>query len=64
MVANQPHRWVWLLPWAEYSYNSSYQSSIQMSPFQAVYERQPLAIIPYPPGSSKVEAVDELLAER
>ncbi|GKA22012.1 ty3-gypsy retrotransposon protein [Tanacetum coccineum] len=55
---------VQLLPWAEYSYNSSYHSSIQMSPFQAVYGRQPLAIIPYPPGSSKVAAVDELLAER
>ncbi|GKB65613.1 ty3-gypsy retrotransposon protein [Tanacetum coccineum] len=64
MVANQPHQWVRLLPWAEYSYNSSYHSSIQMSPFQAVYGRQPLAIIPYPPGSSKVAAVDELLAER
>ncbi|GKE14949.1 ty3-gypsy retrotransposon protein [Tanacetum coccineum] len=64
MVANQPHQWVRLLPWAEYSYNSSYHSSIQMSPFQAVYGRQPLAIIPYPPGSSKVAAVDELLAGR
>ncbi|GKC44618.1 ty3-gypsy retrotransposon protein, partial [Tanacetum coccineum] len=64
MVANQPHQWVRLLPWAEYSYNSSYHSSIQMSPFQAVYGRQPLAIIPYPPGSSKVAAIDELLEER
>ncbi|GJX42083.1 ty3-gypsy retrotransposon protein [Tanacetum coccineum] len=62
VVANQPRQWVRLLPWAEYSYNSSYHSSIQMSPFQAVYGRQPLAIIPYPPGSSKVTAVDELLA--
>ncbi|GJX62231.1 ty3-gypsy retrotransposon protein [Tanacetum coccineum] len=35
-----------------------------MSPFQAVYGRHPLAIISYPPGSSKVAAVDELLAER
>nr|GEX74556.1 Ty3/gypsy retrotransposon protein [Tanacetum cinerariifolium] len=37
---------------------------IFMSPFQAVHGRQPLAIIPYPSGSSKVAAVDELLAKR
>ncbi|GJU25682.1 ty3-gypsy retrotransposon protein [Tanacetum coccineum] len=35
-----------------------------MYPFQTVYGRHQLAIIPYPPGSSKVAAVDELLAER
>ncbi|GKA11101.1 ty3-gypsy retrotransposon protein, partial [Tanacetum coccineum] len=64
MVINQPHQWVRLLPWAEYCYNSSYHSSIKMSPFQALYGRQPLSVIPYPPGSSKVAAVDGLLVER
>ncbi|WVZ90610.1 hypothetical protein U9M48_036895 [Paspalum notatum var. saurae] len=28
------------LPIAEFSYNNSYQASIEMSPFQALYERQ------------------------
>ena len=35
-----------------------------MSPFQALYGRLPLKIISYPPGSSKVAAVDDLLVER
>ncbi|GKA29453.1 ty3-gypsy retrotransposon protein [Tanacetum coccineum] len=64
MVTDRPHHWVRLLPWAEYSYNTNYHSSIKMSPFQALYGRLPLSVIPYPPGSSKVAAVYELLVER
>ncbi|GJS91273.1 ty3-gypsy retrotransposon protein [Tanacetum coccineum] len=47
-----------------FSIVSSYHSSIKMSPFQALYRRPPLHVIPYPPGSSKVATVDELLVER
>ncbi|GJS47909.1 ty3-gypsy retrotransposon protein [Tanacetum coccineum] len=64
MVSNRPQQWVRYLPWAEYCYNSSYHSSIKMSPFQALYGRLPLTVVPYPPGSSKVAAVDDLLRER
>ncbi|GKA66250.1 ty3-gypsy retrotransposon protein [Tanacetum coccineum] len=35
-----------------------------MTPFQALYGRVPPSIIPYPPGSSKVAEIDELLVER
>ncbi|GJX95245.1 ty3-gypsy retrotransposon protein [Tanacetum coccineum] len=35
-----------------------------MSPYQALYGRLLLSLIPYPPGASKVAAVDELLMER
>ncbi|GJW67410.1 ty3-gypsy retrotransposon protein [Tanacetum coccineum] len=63
MVTDRPHHWVRLLPWAEYSYNTSYHSSIKMSPFQALYGLLPLSVIPYPPGSSKVAAVGELLRD-
>ncbi|GKE48108.1 ty3-gypsy retrotransposon protein [Tanacetum coccineum] len=59
-----PIFWVQYLPWAEYCYNSSYHSSIKMSPFQALYGRLPLSVIPYPPGSSKVAVVDKLLVDR
>ncbi|GKB72377.1 ty3-gypsy retrotransposon protein [Tanacetum coccineum] len=40
-----------------------YHTSIKMSPFQALYGRLPLTVIPYPPGSSKVAVVDDLLVE-
>jgi hypothetical protein len=28
------------LPWAEFSYNNSYQESLEMAPFEALYRRQ------------------------
>jgi hypothetical protein len=33
-------RWDKNLPYAEFSYNNSYQASIEMAPFEALYERQ------------------------
>ncbi|GKB85482.1 ty3-gypsy retrotransposon protein [Tanacetum coccineum] len=48
----------------EYSYNTSFHSSIKMTPYQALYGRVPPSIILYSPGSSKVAAVDEGLVER
>ncbi|GJS47940.1 ty3-gypsy retrotransposon protein [Tanacetum coccineum] len=64
MVSTRPQHWARLLPWAEYCYNTSYHSSIKMSPFQALYGRMPLTVVPYPPGASKVAAVEDLLVER
>ncbi|GJU22598.1 ty3-gypsy retrotransposon protein [Tanacetum coccineum] len=57
MVTDRPDHWVRFLPWAEYCYNTSYHSSIKMSPYQALYGKVPLSIIPYPPGSSKCGCV-------
>lgn len=35
-----------------------------MTPYQALYGKLPASVIPYPSGSSKVAAIDELLVER
>nr|GEW17384.1 Ty3/gypsy retrotransposon protein [Tanacetum cinerariifolium] len=64
MVSEQPHHSMCLLPWAEYSYNTSFYSSIKMMPYQVVYGRVPPTIIPYLLGSSKVATVEETLIER
>ncbi|GJR90373.1 ty3-gypsy retrotransposon protein [Tanacetum coccineum] len=64
MVTDHPDHWVRFLPWAEYCYNTSYHSSIKMFPYQALYGKVPLSIIPYPPGSSKVAAVEDVLVEQ
>jgi hypothetical protein len=32
-----PRSWLQWLPWAEFYYNSSYQTSLQIRPFQVVY---------------------------
>ncbi|GJZ21779.1 ty3-gypsy retrotransposon protein [Tanacetum coccineum] len=63
MVSDRPQHLVRLLPWAEFSYNTTFRSSIKMTPYQDLYGRIPPSFIPYPPGSSKVATVDELLVE-
>jgi hypothetical protein len=35
-----PDSWDKNLPWAEFSYNNSYQESLKMAPFEALYGRQ------------------------
>lgn len=39
--------WVKLLPWAKYWYNTSYQTSVGMTPFQVVYGHEPPGLVPY-----------------
>jgi hypothetical protein len=41
MTFSAPKKWVDWLPSAEWWYNSSYHSSIKMSPFEALYEYSP-----------------------
>lgn len=40
-MVNNPREWSKLLPWAEFWYNSSFDSSIGMTPFRVVYVRDP-----------------------
>jgi hypothetical protein len=35
-----PQSWDKNLPWAEFSYNNSYQESLKMAPFETLYGRQ------------------------
>jgi hypothetical protein len=51
------------LAWAEYCYNTSYQSSLKETPFKVVYGRDPPSLHSYEPGYAKVAAVDSLLQE-
>jgi transposase InsO family protein len=39
-VMEYPGSWDKNLPWAEFSYNNSYQASLKMAPFEALYGRQ------------------------
>ncbi|GJR96491.1 ty3-gypsy retrotransposon protein [Tanacetum coccineum] len=64
MVTDHPTHWVRFLPWAEYCYNTTYHSSIKMTPYQALYGKVPMDVVPYPPGTSKVAVVDDALCER
>ena len=41
----EPSKWIQYLPLVEFAYNASYQSSIDMTPFKALYRHGPLSFI-------------------
>jgi hypothetical protein len=55
-------RWDQRLPYAEFSYNNSYQASLKMSPFQALYGRSCRTLLQWDqPGEKQVFGPDILL---
>ncbi|XP_042952257.1 uncharacterized protein LOC122289342 [Carya illinoinensis] len=60
-VHTTPKRWEAFLSWAKFSYNTSFHSSIQMTPFEALYGRPPPVLNAYIPGST---APKEILGSR
>ncbi|XP_061993942.1 uncharacterized protein LOC133711877 [Rosa rugosa] len=64
MITEKDGSWVSLIPWAEFWYNSTYHSAIQMSPFEALYGYPPPKVVPYLPNSTNVHDVDVDVALR
>ena len=62
--SEQPNQWNRLLSWAELCYNTSFQSAIGMTPFEAIYGRPPPTFKQFMPGEIKVPAVEDALRER
>lgn len=63
-VAEVPSQWVAMLPWAELWYNTSYQTPASMTPFQALYGREPRTVYRYILGISASELVESYLLQR
>src|ERR1044072_7494641 len=63
-INNHPRQWVKWLCRGEFWFNSSYNASIKMSPYRALYGRNPSNIIPYRGEGSIVAEVDEVLLHR
>ncbi|KZV35963.1 peroxidase 64 [Dorcoceras hygrometricum] len=63
-VSEQPRNWSSWVHWAEYWYNTAYQSAAGMSPFEAVYGRKPPVISRFLPAESNVAAVARELKDR
>ncbi|TYK28538.1 transposon Tf2-1 polyprotein isoform X1 [Cucumis melo var. makuwa] len=60
----RPKEWEKWIHWAEYWYNTTYQRSLGVSPFQAVYGRSPPALIYYGDRETPNSTLDEQLKER
>jgi hypothetical protein len=55
------NQWAQWIPLAEWWYNTFYHTTTRMTPFEAVYGKNPPSVLSYLPGVSKVQAVDQTL---
>ncbi|KAA0034981.1 Transposon Tf2-9 polyprotein [Cucumis melo var. makuwa] len=60
----RPKEWVKWLHWAEYWYNTTFQRSLGITPFQAVYGRLPPPLVYFGDRDTPSTALDEQLKER
>lgn len=56
--------WVQLLPWTELWYNTSYQSAIKMTPYQALFGREPPGLVDYVKNGTMLEAAEQVSLQR
>ena len=61
---DKPQTWFSFLGWAEFCYNTSYHSSLRMTPFQALYGRLSPTIPSYSKGFTSIQALEDMLMER
>jgi hypothetical protein len=57
LTGDRPHDWLRWLPWVEFCYNSSFQSSLCTTAFQVVYGHDPLSMHAYSPGEARLPTV-------
>ncbi|KAH9768733.1 Integrase catalytic domain-containing protein [Citrus sinensis] len=57
----EQYLWCFYLPWAEFWYNTTYHVSTSMTPFQALYGREPPIVPIYHLGTWPVHEVDKAL---
>ncbi|CAJ2644751.1 unnamed protein product [Trifolium pratense] len=61
---NKPTAWFKALAWSEFWYNTAFQTSIGMTPFKALYGRDPPTLVRYQPQTTDPPTVQEELMER
>ncbi|KAL8241556.1 hypothetical protein R6Q59_014910 [Mikania micrantha] len=60
----QPRKWSFFLPWAEYSYNTGFHSATGTTSFSAVYGRPPPPLIHYVVGETNNAELEQQLLDR
>uniref|UniRef100_A0A2N9HQL5 Reverse transcriptase n=1 Tax=Fagus sylvatica TaxID=28930 RepID=A0A2N9HQL5_FAGSY len=63
-IVSDRDKWSKWLHWAEYWYNTSYQTSTQLTPFEVVYGRPPPVLHRYELGTTAVAEVESTLRDR
>lgn len=62
-TGDRPRQWLRWLPWAEFVYNTAYQSALKETPFKLVYGCDPPSIRSYEAGETRVAALAKSMAE-
>ena len=60
----KPKTWGKLLLWVEWSHNTSWNAATRATPYEITFERQPFNFPDYLTGSSKLDAVEDMLTNR
>jgi hypothetical protein len=63
LTGDKPRQWLRWLPWAEFVFNTAYQTSLRDTPFRVIYGHDPPSIRSYEPGETRVAAVAKSLEE-
>lgn len=63
-VHHRPGTWGKLLPWVEWSHNSSWNVGTGTIPYEITFGWKPFSFPEYIVGSSNIDTVDELLTDR
>jgi hypothetical protein len=63
-TGDRPKQWLRWLGWAEYSFNTTFHSSLGTTPFKLVYGRDPPSMVGYDKGDARAPAVGQMLRER
>jgi hypothetical protein len=63
-ASDHPKHWFKFLHLAEFWYNSSFHTAIQMSPFEALYGRTPPTILDYVANQTPLPQLDSALQQR
>jgi len=61
---DNPKNWTTMLPWAQYWYNTTWRSNIKMTPYKALYGRDPPTLIKYEVSDQAEVSLQEILVAR